>query len=518
MNTRKKYRLFYRLEEHLETPMFILAIWWFILFLIEIFQGLSQLQENILFTIWIAFIVEFLLKLFLAPRKKQYLASNWITIIALVIPALRVFRLLAAVRILSGVRFINTTTIIRALTSGKRFFSSLKEAQGPAPDPEMHCAFLIAKTRNGNIEELKDFITRFTPYVKTEMERTTGIPWHFQIAETIELSNDNPRKPSDFLDSGTLTMAEGPYDLVCVVTDVLLLSRENKIEDGLSSSVTRLMVISARNFFKNEKENLQKNAALLILHMIGHILGLKGSTSFPSRIMNPQIPTESLKSLPQFSEKETKFLKKIAKQAPDRELKNGNFMESFIFHFLMTIRHPKTFFTPLLRNWAILLPLSLPNLATAAVAPSIILIFTAEIWDVGLGMTNATAGFFAIVSIMFASFYLVRVQNLFLPRKEKRILTEHLAVANSVIYCSIFLACVGLFFMVAILMMIIEIYVFPEDLISTWPTLNKPFVGLEDKIRLSVFVSTVGVTTGALAGGLENRTLIQHLALFRNKT
>jgi hypothetical protein len=64
-------------------------------------------------------------------------------------------------------------------------------------------------------------------------------------------------------------------------------------------------------------------------------------------------------------------------------------------------------------------------------------------------------------------------------------------------------------------MMIIEIYVFPSDLMQTWPTLNKPVITLIDKIRLAVFISTVGVTTGALAGGLESKTLIRHLALFR---
>jgi hypothetical protein len=116
---------------------------------------------------------------------------------------------------------------------------------------------------------------------------------------------------------------------------------------------------------------------------------------------------------------------------------------------------------------------------------------------------------------MLASFYLVRVQSLFLPKREKRIITEHLAVANTVIYFSIFLACIGLFLMVGALMMVIELYVFPEDLMRTWPTLSKPEILLEDKIRIAVFISTVGVTTGALAGGLESRTIIQHLALFR---
>lgn len=193
-------------------------------------------------------------------------------------------------------------------------------------------------------------------------------------------------------------------------------------------------------------------------------------------------------------------------------------MESLIFHIMMTLRHPKDVFHPLMRNWAPLLPLSLPSLATAAVAPSFLLVFTAEIWDVGLNMSNQTATIYAVVSILAASFYLVRVQSLFLPREEKRVLTEHLAVANTVIFLSILLACVGLFILVGGLMFLIEVYIFPEGLMKTWPTLlDQPVIDWGSQLRLAAFISTIGVTTGALAGGLESRTVIQHLALFQDE-
>ena len=203
---------------------------------------------------------------------------------------------------------------------------------------------------------------------------------------------------------------------------------------------------------------------------------------------------------------------------PERELVGGNLMEGLIFHILMASRHPKELIIPLLKNGALLLPLSLPGLATAAVAPSFLLVFTAETWDVGLNMTNQTTTIYALLSILAESFYLVRVQFLFLPRKEKWILTEHLAVANSVIFLSILLACIGLFIIVGALMFVIEIYIFPEGLMKTWPTLlDLPEIEWTHKLRLAAFISTVGVTTGALAGGFESRTVMQHLALFRDR-
>ncbi|MEX0684968.1 MAG: hypothetical protein WD267_09130 [Balneolales bacterium] len=525
-NKRKKYRVFYQLEEHLEIPMFLLAFCWLYLFIVELFYGLGNTQEGFLYGIWILFIVEYLLKLYLAPRKLSYIKYNWITVISLIIPAFRAFRLFYALRILRSVRVINSTRIIRALTSGKRFLSALKEAQGPQPTHEMNVGILVAIGKPDNKEAYVSFTKQLIEDVKGEIEESTGLPWYFDITDSVELKSDNSRSPADFLDKASLEMVEKPYDLMCVITDVPLRSLRQRMEPGLVSLVSRIMVISTRELMVSGRNNtelrledtrIQNNSALLFLHLTGHLLGLEHTPLGTSRIMGTDDFTRDFNTLPSFSDKERKVLSRNIKHAPERELKNGNLLEVFVFHILMTLRNPKDFFSPLLKNWAVFLPLSLPGLATAAFAPAIILIFNAEIWDVGLGMTNLTAGFFAVASIMFGSFYLVNVQSLFLPRKNKKVLTEHLAVTNSVIYFSLFFACIGLFFMVCGLILIIEFYVFPEDLMQTWPTLSKPEILLQDRIRLAVFISTIGVTTGALAGGLESRKVIQHLALFRSR-
>lgn len=504
--------------------MFLLALFWLYLFLSEILSGLSRTQEILIYVIWFLFIIEFFIKLITAPRKISYLQRNWLTIISLIIPALRAFRLFYALRLLRSARVINSTRVIRALTSGKRFLSALKEAQGPQPAPEMNVGILVASGKVIEEEKLQSFSKYLVKEAGERLEEATDIPWFFDHIQEYQLENAKTKRPSDFLDRATLKMAEGPYDLIIVITDVGLMSKKHNLVYGLCSEVSRVVVISTRKFISTERrkdplsmedKSVLSNGAFLLLHLIGHILGLNHAAAGESKIMRRFDFRNTEFALPHFTQKEQEILKNDSRKIPDRELVNGNWLETFIFHLLMTFRHPKKFLKPILTNKALFLPLSLPGLATAAVAPAIILIFTAEIWDVGLGMSNNTAIFFAVVSIMLASFYLVRVQSLFLPRKEKRVLTEHLAVANSVIYISIFLACIGLFLLVGGLMMIIEMYVFPADLMQTWPTLNKPEITLVDKIRLAVFISTVGVTTGALAGGLESRTLIRHLALFR---
>ncbi|CAM3483626.1 hypothetical protein AEQU2_02592 [Aequorivita lipolytica] len=520
---RKKYRALYTLEAALEIPMFILSLGWLYLLIIDLVRGMGAIESTIFYIIWGVFIFEYLLKLYLAASKWSYIKENWITLLALVIPAFRVFRLLNAIRILRSASFISSTNVVRSLTSGRRFLEALKEAKGPQPKPEMNIGILIEYSQKDLKDELKQFARQLITDVKVPLEQASGIPWTFDITDPSQLPTDKTHRPSDFLDDTSLRMVEGPYDLMLVITDVALATVKNRVDAGFLSSVARIAMISTRKLVTTGRkqpmlslmdESVRYNAATLFLHLVGEILGLDSTNKGRSKIMSTYVFMADRKSVPTFTQAEIEQLKKENTQLPERELRGGSGLESLIFHLLMAFRHPKQLLKPLLRNRAILLPLSLPKLVTAAVAPSFILLFTAEIWDVGMNMPNSVAIMFAIMSIMGASFYLVTIQSLFLPRKEKRILTEHLAVANTTIYLSIFLACIGLFLMVGLLMLFMELYVFPSDLIQTWPTLNKQEVELTDLIRLAAFISTVGVTTGALAGGFESRAVIRQLSLF----
>lgn len=386
--------------------------------------------------------------------------------------------------------------------------------------PHIHAAFMIAHSPASDLEPLNAFCERLIEDVQEEIDDAADARWDFHIEDPTQLDNDNARRPSDFLDDATLRMAEGPFDLVIVVTDVPLSSRKRNVVAGLVTPVGRVAVISTRKLLVTprgkavrtlEDPSVRWNAAVLCLHLLGHLLGLHHARD---EIMAPFDFREDRQTLPRFGDEARKRLRRYAPRIPDTTLTCGNFLQMIGYHLLSILRHPGHTLLPLWRNRAPLLPLALPSLATAAVAPTFILVFTAEIWDVGLNMPNPVVWAYAITSILAATWYLTSVQNLFYPREEKRVITEHMAIVNSAILLTIFFAMIGLFAMVGLLTLMIELYIFPPDLMRTWPTLEDPDVNLWDKLRLAAFISTVGVTTGALAGGLESRTVIRHLALF----
>lgn len=118
------------LEGWLETPLLILGFVWLALLIVEFIWGLSPWLETLGTAIWLIFIVDFAVKFTLAPAKIEYLKNNWLTAIALAIPALRVFRIFRVVRVFQAARFARGVRLVRVLTSLNRGLKALGASFG----------------------------------------------------------------------------------------------------------------------------------------------------------------------------------------------------------------------------------------------------------------------------------------------------------------------------------------------------------------------------------------------------
>ena len=116
----ERKKLLISVEKILEGPMVFLGFAWLVLLIIELVWGLSKPMEYASITIWIIFIVDFVGKFTLAPHKLEFLKKNWLTVISLLIPALRVFRIFRVVRLLRGLRGIRLVRIVSSLNRGMK--------------------------------------------------------------------------------------------------------------------------------------------------------------------------------------------------------------------------------------------------------------------------------------------------------------------------------------------------------------------------------------------------------------
>ncbi len=114
-----------QLEGWLEIPMLVLSFVWSALFVVELIWGLSPLLNATGITIWVLFILDFGLRFFLAPRKGAYLKRNWLTVLSLVLPALRVFQVVRVVRALQTARAVRGLRLLGVITRTNRGMRAL---------------------------------------------------------------------------------------------------------------------------------------------------------------------------------------------------------------------------------------------------------------------------------------------------------------------------------------------------------------------------------------------------------
>jgi voltage-gated potassium channel len=119
-----------QLQDWLEIPMLLLGLLWLILTVIELTRGLNSILEGANTIIWAIFILEFALRFTLAPHKINFLKSNWLSAIALVVPAFRVLRIARVVRILRAARVVRGLRLFRVLTSINRGMRALGRTMG----------------------------------------------------------------------------------------------------------------------------------------------------------------------------------------------------------------------------------------------------------------------------------------------------------------------------------------------------------------------------------------------------
>ncbi len=114
---RERLELLAHVGRVLETPMLVLGFAWLVLLVVELTRGLSPLLEAVGTAIWIVFILHFALEFVLAPRKANYLRRNWLTVLSLVLPALRVFRIFRVLRAARGLRLVR---VVGSMNRGMR--------------------------------------------------------------------------------------------------------------------------------------------------------------------------------------------------------------------------------------------------------------------------------------------------------------------------------------------------------------------------------------------------------------
>jgi voltage-gated potassium channel len=118
----QRWELLHQIDRALDRPLTVLSLAWLILLVVDLLSetGLPTILELAIYAIWAVFIFDFVVSLIIAPSKRTFFRRNWLSAIALIVPALRLLRVFAALRVLRAARLLRSTNLVRVVASANR--------------------------------------------------------------------------------------------------------------------------------------------------------------------------------------------------------------------------------------------------------------------------------------------------------------------------------------------------------------------------------------------------------------
>jgi voltage-gated potassium channel len=119
----ERYRALHEIESFLELPIMVLGFIWLVLVVIDLVSGLNPLLTSFVTAIWVIFVLDFILRLIVAPRRIVFIRNNALTLVSLAVPALRflqITRFVYLFRLASTARSLRMVSLITSFNRGMR--------------------------------------------------------------------------------------------------------------------------------------------------------------------------------------------------------------------------------------------------------------------------------------------------------------------------------------------------------------------------------------------------------------
>ncbi len=112
-----------KIDRYTEVPMLVLVVIMIITLVLPMVVSVNEFTAHFLeivdWVIWGAFALELAVKTYIAEKKLAYLKKNWVDVVIVAVPLLRVFRVFRIARLARGARAVRSTRFLRILRVGR---------------------------------------------------------------------------------------------------------------------------------------------------------------------------------------------------------------------------------------------------------------------------------------------------------------------------------------------------------------------------------------------------------------
>ena len=325
--------------------------------------------------------------------------------------------------------------------------------------------------------------------------------------------------PLDFLEIGLAEKLERDLPFLLIVTEVDLSSSSLAYTLALPSQLTNIAVLSTRRLDPEfwgdppDRSVAANRLAALMLHSLGHLLDLDHELD-PTNVMYALEGVEDLDSMVELSDRQLELIGRVLPREA-REKSTRKRRLRFVARTLIT--DAPAIGRAIVKANPFRLLSKMPTMLAAALSVIVVLLFSAETWDVATAVSVPQIILFSVMCLGAAAFVLYRAFAFdALLSRDRRITQSSIVTTSATILC-LLLTLLVMFLFFGGLMYLVIISVFPSPLMTSWPS-NDAATTVLDHAKLSLFLAAMGVLAGSLGGRSDSRDLVRGVLFITEDT
>ncbi|MCA9969454.1 MAG: hypothetical protein KC425_04515, partial [Anaerolineales bacterium] len=319
--------------------------------------------------------------------------------------------------------------------------------------------------------------------------------------------------PLPLLELGVQEKIARHWDYAIVIVPNELRARQRVHTIGVPSSALETAVLSTSDLDRHDGARRSAQMVMLSLHLLGHLWGIEHSDVGP---MAPPEAPQDLHPAPFPPSQQAIIVDRLEEVADQRlEEQSRQQWNTWRFYWLAFWADPKSILIDVIGYAPWRLPFRMARLTAAAAVSLLILLLTAEAWEMGVTLPLPRLALGTLTALIVATGFLFAGQNLGQISRDVG-WREQLTRTRLVVLGTIALGMLTLWLVLFLFSLLVG-WLLPDTVLLRWIQAGGPLDRLL-LFRHAAFMAMLGVLAGALGGNLEEEEAIKASLFFDEET
>jgi len=353
--------------------------------------------------------------------------------------------------------------------------------------------------------------------------------WRMPVVQRLGPPQREPTEPVKLLKDGVQERDFQHWDFTFVVTRTPLQTHYKPYALAVPSRALGIAVISTAQLTSQTGfavipsrelgDLLSARMVAVGLHLLADLNGLSHSTE-PTRYTFESQAVSDLDRMSRFSDAELALLSETLADVADTRLEerpgavHGGSIRFYLKAMWIGLNDIVSAVVQA-KPWQF--PYRLNRLTTAAITTLVILLMTAEVWDLGMNKALPFVAGLSFMALVVTSVFIVKHHKLILHRGMHK-LTEQTVIKNVTIVIVVFLGMMTTYLVLFGLSSLFMLTLFDPALVHEWIDSSPEAVHGEHYVALAGMISSLGILIGALGASFEEEYHFQHIIYVDEET